>query len=1017
MKKKILLFISLLLIMTNVKALSFNVELTNIEDKTNNTSVGTITNIDVDNKELDVLFQNEGEQVSFEVTVSNTGNKAGTLKKIDVTSTSQKIDYTNNLPEGGLAINGNDTNKVLITATVKAGATKGKSSSEIKLTYDYEEGTCPEGETLSEDETECLCPTGYERNEAGKCVKPESEVINCEKDEIYNETKKICEKKVTPIPEDTPKTGDNILLILLLFILAGLALYVFLFKKFKSVKTRRTFGIVTAVTTLCVSVLVLITIFGVDGLLGAIINPITKSKEIVIKVNEDIDLIEVWDGNCDLDVADLTPSNIFDGGTGTESDPYKIKTAEQLSCFAKSINNGTTYAGQYVKQTKNIKLNDSLNEQATAGDLSNANLWIAAGGKEAGTHFDGTYDGDNHIISGLYITTESSPNEYFRGMFGYTINATFKNMTLSDIYVYSQNNVASLIGFGLENLVLDNVKTYGNLTGVGDSAGIVSNFNGNNNGSYGKLVITNTTNYVNVTGTYAVSGIVHRIEGLMDNTEYNLIVRNSGNAGNLTITSRGAGGAGLIGYSYNTNGNTLVENSYNIGNLYSTGDRPSLNVNGGLIGSITGILTMKDSYNAGDFVNMTRMVECGGLIGSMTGKETYIDNCFNSGDITFVGVEDLLDGMTYSVYDSFDSQSVGGIAGNISKKLVITNSYNTGNLSGPVSYMAGLVGVSSPYNNESYMENCYNTGDIDGKDNVGGLVGTGPKINKSYNTGKVTIFGSIRGGGLVGYESGTITNSYNSGDIYLTGRLGDSGQVGGVCAYGNSIKNSYNRGQIYAKYNASFIGGLVGQSVPVTNSYNSGNITFDDADSSNRNSIIIGGTNAQGSATNTYNTGNITVKINKKKGSSGSQTIAGINAQGGSTDSVNTGNITVTFGDESYIWSTDVYGICYDNANGNFQAGTISFGDYQLVTDASKYLYIGEINGNIYNSTGNKFKNPNGVALACIGRWNECNLEASQNVGVYTTEDAPDIMSVINGDDAFEILEGETLPTLKVFNN
>ena len=79
MKKKLLLIICMLFVTFNVKALSFNVELTNIEDKTNNTSVGTITNIDVNNKELDVLFENEGEQVSFEVTVSNTGKKDGTL--------------------------------------------------------------------------------------------------------------------------------------------------------------------------------------------------------------------------------------------------------------------------------------------------------------------------------------------------------------------------------------------------------------------------------------------------------------------------------------------------------------------------------------------------------------------------------------------------------------------------------------------------------------------------------------------------------------------------------------------------------------------------------------------------------------------------------------------------------------------------------------------------------------------------------------------------------------------------
>ena len=1025
MKKKILLFILMFTFITNVNALTFNVDVTNIEEEENGT-LGKITNVDVANKEVDALFQDIGDEVDFSITITNSGDRAGTLREITFEPGNDKIEYTSNLPDGGLAINGNDTNKVIVKAKVKEGAQNGKTTSEVKIKYTYDEGSCPDGEILSDDESMCLCPEGMERNENGICVKPDKPV-ECADDEIYNEEKKICEKKLIPGPDkeedkptpsvpSNPKTLDNIILVTLLFFVSGLGIYAVLFRRLKTKKTKIAAAAITGVTTLALSFTVLASVFGLDNLLGAIVNPITKSKELVITVNEEIDLIETWDGNCDLDAAALTPDNIFGGGSGTESDPYKIKTAEQLSCFAKSINNGTTYEGQYIKQIKNIKLNDNLNDQATAGDLSNANLWIPAGGKQAGTYFAGTYDGDNHKIGGLYITTLSSTSEYYRGMFGYTINATFKNVELTDIYVNSENNVAAFIGFGLGNLTLDNVKTYGTVIGISDTAGMIADFNGNNNGSYGKLIVTNSINYANITGTYAVSGIVHRIEGLMDNSEYNLIIRNSGNEGSLTYTARGSGGAGLIGYSYNTRGNTLVENSYNKGNIYSTGDRPSLNVNGGLIGSIAGILTMKDSYNSGNFVDMTRMVECGGLIGSMTGTETYIDNCYNSGDIIFAGVEDLLDGMTYSVYDSFDSQSVGGIAGNISKKLVITNSYNTGKLYGPVSYMAGLVGVSSPYNNESRMENCFNTGDIAGKDYVGGLVGTGPAMNKSYNTGKITIFGSIRGGGLVGYEAGNVTNVYNLGDIYLTGKLGDSGQVGGICASCNTIRNSYNRGNIYAKYNASYIGGITGLSSPVTNSYNSGNITFEDADPSNRVSIIIGGIGAQGNRTNTYNMGNITANINKKKGSGGSQTIAGIGAQGGSTNSVNTGNITVTFADESYISDVDTYGICYDSANGNFQAGTISYGDYQAVTNAGNRVYVGEINGTTYNSANNKFKNPNGVAIGCIGYFNTCTIEASEAVGTYTTEDAPDIMSVINGDDAFEILEGETLPTLKIFN-
>ena len=54
-----------------------------------------------------------------------------------------------------------------------------------------------------------------------------------------------------------------------------------------------------------------------------------------------------------------------------------------------------------------------------------------------------------------------------------------------------------------------------------------------------------------------------------------------------------------------------------------------------------------------------------------------------------------------------------------------------------------------------------------------------------------------------------------------------------------------------------------------------------------------------------------------------------------------------------------------------------------------------------------------------------CTDANSELVGVYTNEATPDILSIINADsddedsspdNAFEILEGETLPTLKVFN-
>ena len=334
MKKKILLFICMFLFIFNVKALTFNVDITNIEDEGNNGTIGSITNIDIPNKTVDAYFQNIGDEVSFSITIKNTGDRAGTLRNITFESENDKVEYSSNLPENGLAINGNDINKVIVTAKVKEGAVNGKTSSEIKIKYKYDEGSCPEGEILSEDESMCLCPEGTERNENGICVTPEKPV-ECAPDEIYNETKKICEKKVIPVNPSNPKTLDNIILITLLFIVSGLGIYAALFNKLKTNKKKIIVGTTIGVITLSSSITVLIGVFGTDKLLGAIINPITKNKEIIVKVNEEIDLIETWDGDCDI-TGTLTPDNVFQGGSGTESDPYQIKTANQLACFAKS---------------------------------------------------------------------------------------------------------------------------------------------------------------------------------------------------------------------------------------------------------------------------------------------------------------------------------------------------------------------------------------------------------------------------------------------------------------------------------------------------------------------------------------------------------------------------------------------------------------------------------------------------------------------------------------------------------
>ena len=1023
MKKKLLLIIGMFLFISNVSALTFNVDLTDIEDKGNNGTIGSIERIDVANKELDVLFQDIGDEVNFELTVSNTGDRAGTLRSINIISSNDKIVYTHNLPEGGLAINGNDTNKVLINAKVQAGATKGKTTSEIKLTYNYDEGSCPEGEILSDDESMCLCPEGKERNEMGICVVPEKK-IECKDDEIYNETKKICEKKVVPAPDKTtpsnPKTMDNIVLITLLFFVSGLGIYAVLFKKLKTKKSKITAGVITGATVLTLSFTVLAGVFGLDNLLGAIVNPITKSKEIVITVNEDLDLIETWDGECSLDVSELTPDNIFEGGSGTENDPYQIKTAEQLSCFAKSVNNGTTYQGQFIKQTKNIKLNDDLEGQVAAGDLSNAHIWIPAGNTAFGStiginpygdnYFAGTYDGNNKIIAGLYLSdgtlnVTTTDDRNFNGLFGTAMNATFKNIVLSEVYADTTTNSGSLLGFGYENIIIENVTTYGRADyGHNYSGGIAGVFKG----SYLKL--EDVENNIDIPNTVGASGIIHYLSvTASSDDEDNFIVRNTVNNGDIAFKGSIAGG--IFG-RVDGLANILIENSGNNGHIVTDGGSQY----GGIVGTISGTrLIVNDSYNTGDW-EIEYANNSAGLIGA-TGAITTINNCFNSGNI--------IDDRYPDAYESGSSyQYFAGILGTTSKKLTITNSYNTGDITGLIGYAAGI--VSSASGDGSVVDHCYNTGNLTAYGYIGGIVGLFQgDVTNSYNKGNIHVFGGARSGGIAGWGAAwsrglNIYNSYNEGDILVTSL---SGQHGGLCAADcGIIKNSYNRGNITVTRYGFDIGGITGQSGTISNVYNSGTIEYLATGTPNGH---LAGISATSSPSNSYNLGDVIVhQIGRYPND---LNMAGIASNGNGTNCVNAGDIILKVdspytGTVSGIYMGGISAVM--SSTNSFNAGRVMIDDSALDTPVaedgySHRIYRGQISygsgsGNLFNS------DPNGYATGCLTVANpssSCTIERSLTVGTYTDEDTPSVLSIINGDGAFnDELDEYGLPTLKAFN-
>ena len=183
---------------------------------------------------------------------------------------------------------------------------------------------------------------------------------------------------------------------------------------------------------------------------------------------------------------------------------------------------------------------------------------------------------------------------------------------------------------------------------------------------------------------------------------------------------------------------------------------------------------------------------------------------------------------------------------------------------------------------------------------------------------------------------------------------------------------------------------------------------------------------------NVYNLGELVYEFNygapATATSSDSIYIGGITTVSGKSfdNCVNAGAIKLVvknpFTFKTYINLSGINNYAGGPVTNSFNAGTITLDDSALDTPIAQdglehSLSIGEIKTSYgLNCSGNKFNTSS--SNYALGQYpTYATLEQSQEVGTYTRESTPSILSVINGDNAFEILEGEELPTLKVFNN
>lgn len=118
----------------------------------------------------------------------------------------------------------------------------------------------------------------------------------------------------------------------------------------------------------------------------------------------------------------------FEGGRGTADDPYQIKTAQQLDNVRIALNS-------HFVQTADITLGAYLD--------TNGSGWEPIGKDEA--RFRGTIDGNNHLISGIWINRATTDHI---GLFGFADGANIKGVKLiiSAKGINGQSRVGGIAG-------------------------------------------------------------------------------------------------------------------------------------------------------------------------------------------------------------------------------------------------------------------------------------------------------------------------------------------------------------------------------------------------------------------------------------------------------------------------------------------------------------------------------------------------------------------------------------------
>ena len=317
-----------------------------------------------------------------------------------------------------------------------------------------------------------------------------------------------------------------------------------------------------------------------------------------------------YTAQCTVTVTDVNKPAVAEDGY------YEIATAAQLKWFADEVNGGS--AALNARLVRDIDLSSVCSERSP---------WTPIGDHASNKDYRGTFDGQNHKITGLYLENKGTFNNgssYYTGLFGLCDGATVKTLS-----VYGEAKAITRYVAGI----------------VGRACGV---------STHRTATIENCHNFVTLTGEptndqiYGHAGVVA--------TAQDAVIRGCSNQADITGYEGYTGGIVAVA----SHGETIIENCWNTGNIHLRGWQTEFRGVGGIAGRLENTATVTSCYNTGkiSFYYRTQRIAqaAGGIVGLVGGIRTS-----SSTNVTLTGCYSM--GEISGEYD--DNASMGALVGGI----------------------------------------------------------------------------------------------------------------------------------------------------------------------------------------------------------------------------------------------------------------------------------------------------------------------------------------------------------------